>query len=45
MGIALFPSPLTGEGGGEGEGVKVRCPHLYPPPRWGRKKRNPEDEK
>jgi len=28
-----------GEGRGEGERVKERCPHLYPPPRWGRKKK------
>jgi len=39
MGVSLFPSPLMGEGRGEGKGVKERCPHLYPPPKWGRKKR------
>jgi len=38
------PSPLMGEGRGEGERVKERCLHLYPPPRWGgRKKLIPRD--
>jgi len=32
MGIALFPSPLMGEGRGEGE---IKMPHLYLPPRLG----------
>jgi len=38
-GSLIISLSLDGRGRGEGEGVKERCPHLYPPPKWGRKKR------